>query len=104
MANPHAGEVAVWIDGRRHAAKLTLGALAALEADLRADSLVALIGRFEGRAFSASDVIAVLVAGLRAGGWTGEAEDLMTADLRGGPMEGARAAAELLARAFAGPA
>lgn len=48
-------------------------------------------------------MISVLVAGLRAGGWQGEAEDLITADLRGGPMEGARAAAELLARAFAGP-
>ena len=43
MANPHAGEVVVWIDGRRHAAKLTLGALAALEADLGEDSLLGVI-------------------------------------------------------------
>lgn len=104
MANPHAGEVAVWIDGRRHAAKLTLGALAALEADLRADSLVALIGRFEGRAFSASDVIAVLVAGLRGGGWQGEAPDLMVVEVEGGPVGAARVAAELIARAFHGAA
>ena len=104
MANPYAGEVAVWIDGRRHVAKLTLGALAALEAELQADSLVGLIERFEAGRFATRDVIAVLVAGLRGGGWTGEAEALLNADLRGGPVEGARAAAELLARAFrAGP-
>ncbi|MBV0891937.1 gene transfer agent family protein [Paracoccus sp. Z118] len=104
MANPWTGEVAVWLGGRRHVAKLTLGALAALEAELGADSLIGLIERFEGGRFSSADVIAVLVAGLRGGGWTGEAADLMTADLRGGPVEGARAAAELLARAFrAGP-
>ncbi|WP_299358146.1 gene transfer agent family protein [uncultured Paracoccus sp.] len=104
MANPYAGEVAVWIDGRRHVAKLTLGALAALEAELQADSLVGLIERFEAGRFATRDVIAVLVAGLRGGGWRGEAESLLNADLRGGPVEGARAAAELLARAFrAGP-
>lgn len=104
MANPYAGEVAVWIDGRRHVAKLTLGALAALEAELQADSLVGLIERFEAGRFATRDVIAVLVAGLRGGGWTGAAESLLNADLRGGPVEAARAAAELLARAFrAGP-
>ena len=36
MANPYAGEVAIWLDGVRHVAKLTLGALAELEASLEA--------------------------------------------------------------------
>ena len=31
MANPHRGEVAVVLDGQRHIARLTLGALAELE-------------------------------------------------------------------------
>ena len=31
MANPWAGEVAIVLDGQRHLAKLTLGALAELE-------------------------------------------------------------------------
>ena len=34
MANPWAGEVALVLDGQRHVAKLTLGALAELEAAL----------------------------------------------------------------------
>ena len=47
MANPYAGEVALVIDGQRHVLKLTLGALAELESALGADSLVALVERFE---------------------------------------------------------
>ena len=104
MANPHAGEVALWLDGRRHVLKLTLGALAELEATLEADSLVAMVERFETGRYSARDVLALIVAGLRGGGWVGSAEDLRTAEVRGGPVEAARVAAQLLARAFALPA
>lgn len=98
--NPYAGEVALVLDGVPHRARLTLGALATLEADLGADSLVGLIERFEGTVFSTRDVLAVLVAGLRGGGWTGRAEDLLTVEIEGGPLACARAAAELIARAF----
>lgn len=101
--NPWAGEVAVVVNGQPHIAKLTLGALASLEAALGADSLMALIGRFEGGAFASRDVVAVLVAGLNAGDWTGDATALMAADIEGGPMAAARHAAELLARAFRAP-
>ncbi|MGP3696020.1 gene transfer agent family protein [Rhodobacter sp. NSM] len=103
MANPWTGEVEIWLDGRCHSGKLTLGALAELEAGLGADSLISLAERFERRSFSARDVLAVLVAGLRGGGWQGSAEDLRHADVGGGPLGAARAAAELLARAFALP-
>lgn len=103
MANPWAGEVAVVLDGQRHVAKLTLGALAELEAALEAGSLVDLVARFEGGRFTTRDVLALIVAGLRGGGWHGSAADLMTAEIGGGPVEAARAAAELLARAFAVP-
>ncbi len=72
MANPYAGEVAVWLDGKRHVAKLTLGgALAELEADLGEESLLDLVQRFEANRFSTRDVLALLVAGLRGGGWAG---------------------------------
>ena len=37
--NPHRGEVAVVLDGRRHVARLTLGALAALEAEEGGDDV-----------------------------------------------------------------
>lgn len=103
MANPWAGEVAVWLDSQRHVAKLTLGALAELEEALGAISLIDLVERFEGRRFSTRDVLAVLVAGLRGGGWAGSAEELRRVEVRGGAVEAARVAAELLARAFALP-
>ena len=103
MANPWAGEVAVLLDGQRHLAKLTLGALAELEGELQAGTLIELVERFEQGRFSTRDVVALIVAGLRGGGWRGTAADLRTAEIGGGPVEAARAAAELLARAFASP-
>ncbi len=104
MANPWTGEVAIIIDGVSHDCKLTLGALAELESVLGTGSLVDLIRRFEGGAFSGADVMAVVVAGLRGGGWQGVAADLMTAEIAGGPIGAAKAAALLLARAFETPA
>ncbi len=103
MANPWTGEVAVVLDGTRHVAKLTLGALAELEAALEAGSLIELVERFEAGRFSTRDVVALLVAGLRGGGWDGSAGDLRTVEIGGGPVEAARVAAELLARAFTVP-
>ncbi|WP_434611905.1 gene transfer agent family protein [Tabrizicola sp. M-4] len=103
MANPFAGEVEVVLDGRPHVAKLTLGALAELEAGLGEGSLVDLVARFEAGRFSTRDVLALLVAGLRGGGWRGTAADLLTVEIGGGPVGAARAAAEVLARAFAVP-
>ena len=103
MGNPWAGEVALVIDGERREMRLTLGALAEMEAALGAGSLVDLVARFETGAFSSGDVLAVIVAGLRGGGWRGGAADLLSAEIGGGPLEAARAAAQLLARAFALP-
>lgn len=103
MANPWAGEVELVLDGRRQRLKLTLGALAELEAELGTGTLVELVERFEGRRFSTRDVLALIVAGLRGGGWDGTAADLRTVEIAGGPVEAARVAAELLARAFALP-
>jgi len=102
--NPWAGEVALVIDGERRVMKLTLGALAELEASLGADSLVALVERFEGGRFRTTDVLKLILAGLHGGGTRIEAAALMAADIEGGPAAAARAAAELLARAFALPA
>ena len=100
MANPWAGEVELVIDGKSHVLKLTLGALAELEATLATGSLVDLVKRFESEAFSTRDVLALIVAGLRGGGWQGSPELLISAEIDGGPMAAARCAAELLARAF----
>lgn len=102
-ANPWAGEVALVVDGQAYACKLTLGALAELEASLGTDTLVELVKRFESGGFSTRDVLALIVAGLRGGGWQGTSRDLLSADIEGGPVRAAEAAAELLARAFAAP-
>ena len=104
MANPHAGEVELVVDGVPRTAKLTQGALAELEASLGDDTLVALVARFESGDVSSRDVMALLVAGLRGGGWRVTAADLLTAEIAGGPLGAVRTAAELLARAFAVPA
>ena len=103
MANPFAGEVGLVIDGQRHVMKLTLGALAELEAALEGGSLVEMVARFESGAFSSRDVLCLIGAGLRGGGWRGQAADLLSAEIEGGAMGAARAAAELLARAFMAP-
>ncbi len=103
LANPYAGEVALVIEGERHVLKLTLGALAELEAALEADTLVALVERYEAGQFSTRDMLALIVAGMRGGGWRGEASDLLSAEIEGGPLAAAKAAGQLLARAFAVP-
>ena len=100
MSNPFAGEVTVTLNGQDHAAKLTLGSLAELEAALGADSLMALVQRFESGSYASRDVLALIVAGLRGGGWQGSAADLLSADIAGGPIAAAQVAARLLARAF----
>jgi hypothetical protein len=104
MVNPLAGEVEITIDGVPQRCKLTLGAMAELEATLGADSLVGLVQRFETGRFSSRDVMALIVAGLRGGGWQGRAADLIQADISGGAVGAAQAAAQLLVRAFAPPA
>ncbi len=103
MANPWEGEVAIRIGGERHVMKLTLGALAELEATMAADSLVALVERFEAGQQSSRDVLALIIAGLRGGGWRGDASDLLSVEIDGGVAEAARLAAQLLVRAFAFP-
>lgn len=104
MGNPWAGEAALVLDGRRHVLRLTLGALAELEDRLEAGSLVDLVARFEAGRFTTRDLAAVLLAGLRGGGWDGPAAALADGDIEGGASEAARVAALLLARSFALPA
>ena len=104
MANPWAGEASLTSDGEVRVLKRTLGALAELEAELDRGTLVDLVSRFEGGDVRTRDVLALVVAGLRGGGWTGRAADLMQAEIEGGVVEAARVAALLLARAFTVPA
>lgn len=100
MENRWRGEVVLVVNGQHHVMKLTLGALAELEDELVEESLMTLVQRFEGGGFKTRDVLALLSAGMRGGGVQMDADTLAQADIDGGPMRAAQAAAELLARAF----
>ena len=95
MENPYRGEVELVIGGRRRKMKLTLGALAALEHALGDESILAVVQRFEAGTPSAQDIIVLLAAGLDM-----SAEEVARADIKGGPIAAARAAAQLLKRTF----
>lgn len=99
MSNPWRGEVSLSVDGRAYTLRLSLGALAELEAALEAGSLVDLVQRFESGRYASRDVLAVL----RAGFCGQEVPDLAHGEIEGGPMRAAQVAAHLLVRAFALP-
>jgi hypothetical protein len=101
--NPWRGEVALSVDGQPRVMRLTLGALAELEARLKSDSLVELIGRFETGAFRVADLIALLAAGLNGGGWRVSEAELVQCRIDGGPLAAAQAAARLLKLTFTLP-
>ena len=98
--NPYRGDVALVLDGETQHMRLTLGALAELEESLGSDSLLALVERFESGGFSAADLIALLLAGLRGGGLKIDRDALLAGTIGGGPMAAAQAGAQLLKRAF----
>jgi len=100
MGNPYRGDVDLEINGEVLPMRLTLGALAELESTLGDDSLMAMIERFESGAFRAGDIVALLVAGLRGAGWPHGRDEMMTADIEGGPIEAAKRAGQLLKSAF----
>ncbi len=102
--NPQRGEVELAADGERHVMRLTLGALAALEARLGAGGLTGLADRFEGGGFSADDIIALLTAGLRGGGSIISEEEVSEMAFEGGAVGAAEVAIRLLTAAFRGTA
>jgi hypothetical protein len=91
------------VDGEPRVMRLTLGALAELEARLKADSLMEMIARFETGSFRVSDLVGLITAGLNGGGWRITEEDLLRSTIDGGPLEAAQAAARLLKVTFTIP-
>jgi hypothetical protein len=103
MPNPYRGEVELAVDGEPRVMRLTLGALAELEARLESDSLVELIARFETGGFRVRDLIGLITAGLNGGGWRISEQELLGRRIDGGPLAAAQAAAELLKLTFTLP-
>lgn len=100
MANRWRGEVSLTVNGEERILRLSLGALAELEERIGAEGLMALVERFEQASFRSADLIALLHAGLREGGWEGSEEDLRRAHVEGGAMAAAHCAARLLRATF----
>ena len=104
MINPQRGDVAVTVDGQARVLRLTLGALAALEHELDAGSLVEMVDRFEDGQFRSRDILLLLWAGLNGGGWAVELDAVAAAHIAGGPVAAAKAGARLLHCTFGGAA
>lgn len=103
MANPFRGEVVLRVDGEDRLMRLTLGALAELEARLECGSLMEVITRFESGEFKVKDMISLLAAGLNGGGWSVTEAEVMRSQIDGGPLVAAQAAARLLKITFTLP-
>lgn len=101
MPNPHRGEVGAVLDGRPRTLRLTLGALAELEATLDLPDLLALAARFDGGQPRSADIIAVIGAGLRGAGGSDTDAQVAAMEIEGGIAGAARLAAALLKAAFA---
>ncbi len=103
MANPFRGEVEISIDGEFRTMRLTLGALAELEEKLGCESLLDMISRFETGGFRVTDLVALITAGLKGGGWKIGEGELLKRTIDGGPLAAAQAAARLLKITFTLP-
>ncbi len=100
MVNPHRGEISLTVDCTPVRMRLTLGALAELETRLESGSLMALAERFESGRIGASDLLALLEAGIRGGGTDCPQGSLGDADIEGGAIGAMRAGLALLAAAL----
>ncbi|PSC04522.1 gene transfer agent family protein [Alsobacter soli] len=94
MPNLRRGDAELVLGGRRFTLRLTLGALAELEAAFAAESLDDLGRRFASGALSARDLVRLLGAGIRGGG-----ADLSDEEVAALPLgEGLEAVADAIAR------
>jgi hypothetical protein len=100
LANPLRGEVILHADGRPHVLRLSLGALAALEASIAPEGLVDLAERIERGGMRMSDVIVILTAGFAGAGTPMTRDDVAEMAFEGGATEASRVAVALIAAAF----
>lgn len=100
QVNPRRGEISLVIDGEARRMRLTLGALAALEARLEAGSLIELAERFETGRVTTAELTALIVAGLAGAGVPMTEAEVAEAEIEGGALGAMRAGLALLAAAF----
>ena len=103
--NRRRGEVIATLDGRPYRLRLTLGALAEMEAAFAAQDLTGLAERFAGGRLSARDIGRIVAAGLRGAGESVTDEAVLAMHHEDGLAGCAGIVAELLTATFgAGPA
>ncbi len=100
MANRIRGEISAQLDGRTWTLVLTLGALAELEDAYGCTSLAELLERFSAEKLSATDMIALLGAGLRGAGNDVSNDQVAMMQAPGGVAGFAAVTADLLSAAF----
>ena len=84
MVNRLRGEISAELDGKSWTLCLTLGALAALETDLKVESLNELTSKFSNGRLSSSDILMIVKAGLMGGGHIISDEDVSHMRVEGG--------------------
>ena len=104
MANPYRGEVELRAAASIYTLRLSLGALASLEASLGGEGLVDLADRIERGGIRMRDVIAILAAGFRGTGREVSPDEVAAMVVDGGAAEATRVAIALMAAAFGLPA
>lgn len=103
MTNLHRGDVTAFIGGAERTLRLTLGALAELEAAFGAADLGDLAARFGDGRLRARDAIKVIAAGLRGAGAAVTDEEVAAMPMAAGAAGYADLVVRLVAAAF-GPA
>lgn len=104
MANVHRGDVTAVLGGLERTLRLTLGALAELEAAFGAEDLGDLARRFAAGKLRAIDAIRVIAAGLRGAGTPVTDEEVAAMETPGGAAGYVDIVARVIAAAFGGAA
>lgn len=99
-ANRYRGEISATLDDCRWTLCLTLGALAELETAFGANDLGELAGKLSSGSLTASQMTAILAAGLRGGGHDVSDEDVADMRCEGGATGMASIIADLLGATF----
>ena len=102
-ANRRRGEVAAMLDGREMKLRLTLGALAELEAAFAVEDLGALVARFSSGKLSATDMVRIIGAGLRGAGAAVSDEEVGAMRCENGAAGYASIVSDLLTQTFGRP-
>lgn len=100
MINKHRGEISVNLDDKDWTLCLTLGALAQLENHFKVDDLASLAEKLSGSSLSASDFLAIILAGLKGGGHDVDAAAVFDMRIEGGATGYAQLVAKLLQVTF----